>query len=483
MNRKLILRLLGIIMCIEAVSMMPSLFIAIYCGGSDVFAFAVTIAICAIVGIPMSRLKMPPDSRMQLRDGYAAVALCWVFLSALGALPFVISGVLPSIPDALFESVSGFTTTGATTITDIEICPRGIVFWRSTTQWVGGMGILVMTLALLPKLGAGSVYLMRAESPGPIKNKLVPKIGQSAKILYIIYIVLTAAEAVCLKLAGMSLYDSICHAMTTTATGGFSTMNQSIAAYNSELINWIVIIFMFLAGVNFSLFFAVVVRDFKTVRRSEELKGYIIIILLSIAGITASRIITSGDALFHSFDEAAFQVVSIMTTTGFATADYSMWPAFCQAIIFLVMFIGGCAGSTAGGIKVARVLILLKVLRRDIKRIIHPRVVDTIYMGGRIVEEPVLSSATLYFFIYTMVVIISTIVVSLDDLSFMASFSAAMTCAGNVGPGIDVIGPSGNFSPSGPVSKIVLCFTMLFGRLELMPMLVLFMYPFSKNSR
>ena len=483
MNRKLILRLLGIIMCIEAASMMPSLFIALYCGGSDVFAFAVTIAICAIAGIPMSRIKMPPDSKMQLRDGYAAVALCWIFLSTLGAMPFVISGVLPSIPDALFESVSGFTTTGATTITDIEICPRGIVFWRSATQWIGGMGILVMTLALLPKLGAGSVYLMRAESPGPIKSKLVPKIGQSAKILYIIYIVLTAAETVCLKLAGMSLYDSICHAMTTTATGGFSTMNQSIAAYNSELINWIVIIFMFLAGVNFSLFFAVIVRDFKTVRKSEELKGYVIIILLSIAGITASRVITSGDTLFRSFDEAAFQVVSVMTTTGFATADYSMWPAFSHTIIFLVMFIGGCAGSTAGGIKVARVLILLKVLRRDVKRIIHPRVVDTICMGGRIVEEPVLSSATLYFFIYTMVVIISTIIVSLDNLSFIASFSAAMTCAGNVGPGIDALGPSGNFSPCGPVSKITLCFAMLFGRLELMPMLVLFMYPFSKNSR
>jgi trk system potassium uptake protein TrkH len=483
MNRKIILKLLGIIMCIEAVSMVPSLLVAVYCSGEDIFAFAVTIIVCAAAGIPLSRISTPPDNKLQLRDGYIAVALCWVFLSALGAMPFVISGVLPSIPDALFESASGFTTTGATTIVDVEACPRGILLWRSTTQWVGGMGILVMTLALLPKLGAGSVYLMRAESPGPIKTKLVPKIGQSAKILYIIYIVLTVAETICLKLAGMSFYDSVCHAMATTATGGFSTMNASIAAYNSNLISWIILIFMFLSGINFSLFFALIIRDFRTVRKSEELWSYIAIIILAVFGITASRVIESGADFLRSLNEAAFQVVSVMTTTGFSTADYSRWTTFSQAIILFVMFIGGCAGSTAGGMKVSRMVILFKVLRRDIKRILHPRVVETISMDGKYVEEPVLVSVSLYFFTYSIIIIFSTIVVALDDLGLAASLSAAMTCVGNVGPGIDILGPSGTFAPVGPFSKIVLCFGMLFGRLELMPMLVLFTYPFSRNSR
>ena len=320
---------------------------------------------------------------MQARDGFAAVGLAWIGLSLFGALPYVFSGVIPNYAEAVFETASGLTTTGATVLTFVEGQPRGILFWRGQTQWMGGVGVLVLALALFPKLGEGSVYLMRAESPGPIKSKLTPHLRDTAKILYTIYIGLTAAEVLCLCLAGMPLYDAVIHAFTTISTGGFSVRDASIGAYNSMAINWIVIIFMFLSGVNFSLLFAALRRDFQSVWRSEELRCYTVTTLVATGLIIVDLVVRAGRLLnMDTVTDAAFQMVTLMTTTGYMTDDYVLWPTFSQTVLIIVMLMGGCAGSTAGGIKHVRVVLLGKSLVRELRRILHPRQVTTIKCDG-----------------------------------------------------------------------------------------------------
>ena len=473
MNYKLVFHILGLILLVESVLMLPSMIIGFATGGGDGVAIMAAAVITLLAGLALSVLSAE-GIKMQARDGFAAVALSWVVLSLFGALPYVFSGVIPNYIDAVFETVSGFTTTGATVLTFMEGQPRGILFWRSQTQWMGGMGVLVMALALIPKLGEGSVYLMRAESPGPIKSKLTPRLSDTAKILYIIYIGLTAGETLCLKIAGMSWYDAVVHAFTTISTGGFSPMNASIAAYDSMAIDWIIIVFMFLSGINFSLLFFALRRNFRAVFESEELRSYMLMTVIASALIVVDLIVHAGWALnATTITDAVFQVVTLMTTTGYMTYDYVLWPSFSQTVLILVMFTGACAGSTAGGIKQIRVVLLVKNLCREVRRILHPRQVTVIKSDGDRVEEPILSGITLFFFAYILLLLVGTLVVAWDNIGFTAAFTASLTCISNVGPGFDVLGPTSNFFGLSGLSKIVLSANMLLGRLEIMPLLLL----------
>ena len=438
-------------------------------GSAMLLSGGITLAVGqALVMLPVK------NNKMQARDGFAAVALCWIVLSMCGALPYVFSGVLPNYADAVFETVSGFTTTGATVFTFIEGQPLGVLFWRAQTQWMGGMGVLVLALALVPKLGEGSVYLMRAESPGPIKSKLTPRVSDTAKILYSIYIGLTAAEVICLRLAGMPWFDAVIHAFTTISTGGFSVKDASVAAYGSLVIEWIIIVFMFLSGINFALLYYAILRNFRAVLESEELRSYTLMTVGASALIVVNLVIHAAWALdARTVTDSVFQVVTLMTTTGYMTYDYVLWPTFSQVVLILVMFAGGCAGSTAGGIKQIRVVLLFKTLRREVQRILHPRVVTTIKSDGDRVDEPILSGITLFFFAYIFLLLLGTLVVAWDDVGFSAAFSASLTCISNVGPAFDVLGPTCNFSFLSGGSKIFLSINMLLGRLEIMPLLLL----------
>ena len=473
MNYKLVFHILGLILRVEAVLMLPAAVIAGLYRDGDLGAFLLSAGVTLLAG---QLLCMLPGrgTKMQARDGFAAVALSWIVLSLFGALPYVFSGVLPNYVDAVFETVSGFTTTGATVFTFIEGQPRGVLFWRAQTQWMGGVGVLVLALALVPKLGEGSVFLMRAESPGPIKSKLTPRVGDTAKILYSIYIGLTAAEILCLRLAGMPWFDCVIHAFTTISTGGFSVKNASIAAYGSIVIEWIIIIFMFLSGINFALLYFALRRNFRAVFQSEELRSYTLMTLLASGAIVLNLVVHAGRALnAQTVTDSVFQVVTLMTTTGYMTYDYVLWPTFSQVILIMVMFAGACAGSTAGGIKQIRVVLLVKNLRREVQRILHPRVVTTIRSDGDRVEEATLSGITLFFFAYILLLLVGALVVAWDDVGFTAAFTASLTCISNVGPAFDVLGPTCNFSPLSEVSKVLLSLNMLLGRLEIMPLLLL----------
>ena len=473
MNYKLVFRILGLILRVEAALMLPAAGIALAAGGGDGPAFLLSAGITMGVGQLLAMLP-GKDAKMQARDGFAAVALCWIVLSLFGALPYTLSGVMPNYVDAVFETVSGFTTTGATVLTVIEGQPSGILFWRAQTQWMGGMGVLVLALALVPKLGEGSVYLMRAESPGPIKSKLTPRINDTAKILYSIYIGLTGAEILCLKLAGMPWYDAVIHAFTTISTGGFSVKNGSVADYHSLAVEWIIIVFMFLSGVNFALLYYALLRNFRAVFESEELRSYTFMTVGASALIVLNLVLHASWALdVQTVTDSVFQVVTLMTTTGYMTYDYVLWPTFSQVVLVLVMFAGGCAGSTAGGIKQIRVVLLFKNLRREVQRILHPRVVTTIKSDGERVDEPILSGITLFFFAYIFLLLLGTLVVAWDDVGFTAAFTASLTCISNVGPAFDILGPTGNFFSLSNGSKLFLSANMLLGRLEIMPLLLL----------
>lgn len=474
MNLRFVTKIIGIVLCAAALCMIPSLLISLYTHDGITQAFLTSMAIGLLLGGMLSIRRLDSDERMHLRDGFATVAGCWVCLSFLCALPYWFSGALPNFFDALFEAASGLTTTGASVVNDIEALPKSILFWRSFTQFLGGMGVLVLMLALLPRLGAGSAYLMRAESPGPIKGKLVPKIGQSAKILYIIYLILIGAETICLRIAGMTWFDSICHALCTISTGGFSTKNTSIAYFDSLLIDWIVIVFMLLAGISFTLLFLMARREFKAVRKDEELRLYLAAILGAAAVIFLVLLVQGKmSPSFALFTDTVFQVVTIITSTGYATADYMLWPTLAQCVLLALMVMGGCAGSTAGGVKGARILLLHKMLHRAVNKVIHPREVHVILLSGKRVDEGTLASVCVFFYAYCALLIFGTIIVSLDNYGFAASFSAALTSLSNIGPGLDILGPSSNFFPLSNLSKLTLSALMLIGRLEIIPILVL----------
>ena len=470
MNRSVIARVIGLILGIEAVCMAPSLAIALLKRGTDVLAFAYSIAICGAVSFALSRIK-PASKRFQTRDGFVAVALCWIVLGLTGALPYAFCGY--SYVDAVFETVSGFTTTGATIVAAPSALPRGLQFWRALTQWMGGMGVLVMVLALMPSLGEGSVNLMKAESPGPISSKLRPKTSETAKSLYVIYIALTVAETLILRVAGMPLFDSLTTSFTTISTGGFSVRDASIAYYHSEPIVWIIIVFMFVSGVNFGVLFQAQRREWKDALRSEELRWYTIITVGAVALIAVDLVLKTGLGVYQSISQSAFQVVTLMTTTGYATADFDLWPYFSKLVLILVMFVGGCAGSTAGGVKVSRVVILFKGLKRELRRILHTREVRPLTLERERVAEGTVSSVSVFFFAYIVILLVCALIVSLDEVDFTTAFTAALTTISNVGPGFVLVGPTCNFGFLSSLSKIVLTITMLLGRLEIMPLLVL----------
>ena len=473
MNIRLITRTVGYILWVEAGFMLLPLLVSLGYGDGCWEAFLSSALLCGILGslgylVPVNRM------RMQGRDAYAAVALAWVALTLLGAFPYLLSDTIPSFVDALFETASGLTTTGATILDSVETMPPSILFWRSETQWMGGMGVLVLFLALTPKLGEGAVFLMRAESPGPIKTKLVPKVGGTAKILYLIYVVLTLCEVLALRLAGESWFSAVCHSFTTMATGGFSIYDTSLTGA-SKAVMWTVTVFSFLAGVNFSLMFLSVRGKVKEALRSEELWIYVGVVTATTLLLCVNLWAQAGVGFHDSITDAAFQTVTIITTTGFATVDFALWPTFCRMALVMLMFTGGCAGSTSGGIKISRIAILCKSLKRELKRLAHPNHVSVIKMDGQAVEERVVSAASSFFCAYLLVLLAGALVVSWDNYGFQESFAASLTCISNVGPGLGILGPMENFSILSPLSKLVLSLEMLMGRLELMPLLALFL--------
>lgn len=470
MNFRLIANTTSYVLWVEAGFLLLPLAASVLYGEAWLPFFG-TAVLCILLG---SALHLVPVKKAQMhsRDGFMAVALGWIALSLTGALPYVFTGALTAYVDAVFETVSGLTTTGSTVFPEVEHLSRSVLLWRSLTQWMGGMGVLVLFLALMPKLGDGAVYLMRAESPGPIKSKLVPKVGSTAKILYAIYVALTVLEMVCLRLAGATWFSAVNHAFTTMATGGFSINNTSLNG-TSPAVMWIVTVFSFLAGVNFSLLFLAVTGRLRAALRSEELRVYLAIVVGVTLLICLNLRVQAGVPLGESITDAAFQTVTIITTTGFATVDFALWPTFCRMALLVLMFTGGCAGSTSGGMKLSRVLILWKSLVRELKRMVHPNHVSVIKVDGQPVEERVVSSTGAYIMAYMVVLLAGALVVSWDNYGFQESFAASLTCISNVGPGLGILGPMENFSILSPVSKIALSLEMLTGRLELMPMLAL----------
>ena len=470
MNYKLVLRLVGKTLLVEACAMLlPLLVCLIY--REDPSPFLITIPLLVVVGIALSLLKS--NDHFFPREGFFAVALIWLLVAAFGALPFYFSGFFNSYIDCFFEAVSGFTTTGASILTEVEPLPKGILFWRSFMHWLGGMGVLILTIALLPSLGARTLHLMKAESPGPVVSKLVPKTRQSSMILYGIYCVMTLIEIICLRLAGMPWYDSVVNSFATAGTGGFAVKNISIAAYGSPAIEIIITVFMLLFSVNFSLYFLLLCGKVKQALSSDELRFFLIVVFGSIVLISINiwdMYPPDGSAIRH----AAFQVGTIISTTGFASTDFNLWPEFSRVLLVLLMFVGACAGSTGGGIKCSRILLLLRAIRREIRQVIHPRSVNVVKLDGRVVEEDTLRSVYIFFAAYLFITLGATLLISVDNNSFGTTFTAVVACIGNIGPGLEAVGPMGNFSFFSDFSKLILSLCMIIGRLEVLPVLVLF---------
>ena len=470
MNFRLVFKLTGKTLMVEACTMLLPLAVCLYYR-EDPRPFLFTIPLLLVVGFLLSLLKS--NDHFFPREGFFAVALIWLLVSATGALPFYFSGYFPTYIDCFFESASGFTTTGASILTAVEPLPRGILFWRSFIHWLGGMGVLILTIALLPSLGARTLHLMKAESPGPVVSKLVPKSSQSSKILYGIYCGMTAIEIICLRLAGMPWYDSVVHSFGTAGTGGFSIKNISIAAYESPAIEIIITVFMLLFSVNFALYFLLLCGKVKQVFQSDELRFFLAVVFLSIALISLNiwnLYPTGGEAVRH----AAFQVGSIISTTGYASADFNQWPEFSRILLVLLMFIGACAGSTGGAIKCSRMLLLFRCIRREIRQVIHPRAVHVVKLDGHVVEESALRSVHIFFSAYMLITLGATLLVSVDNYSFGSTFTAVVACIGNIGPGLELVGPMGNYASFSLFSKSLLSLCMIVGRLEIIPILVLF---------
>ena len=474
MNVKLLLHVLGAILLVEAAALVPSLAIAIGYGEGDAMAFVWTILLLNAVGAPMRLFVKAEQTNLRAREGFLAVSLSWVLLSVFGALPFVFSGVIPNFVDALFESVSGFTTTGATIMTQIEGQPHGVMFWRSFTHWIGGMGVLVLTLALLPQMSGRTSHLVRAESPGPTLSKIVPRMGDTAKILYLIYGVLTVIEFLLLMLAGMNAYDAAIHALGTAGTGGFSNYAASVGHFNSAWIDAIITLFMVLFGVNFVIYYKMLLRDWQDIRANEELRWFLSIFLGATAIITLTLLPEEGN-LFTALRYSSFQVASIISTTGYATANYDLWPLTARMLILVLLFFGSCAGSTAGGMKICRIGMLSKQAVREVRHTIQPRKAMVVRFEGKAVDEGVLRQMATFACIYVALILLGGFLLSLENrYDMMTNFSAALTCVSNVGPGFGAVGPAGSFAGYGPFGKLLASFLMLAGRLEIFPMLALF---------
>ena len=434
--------------------------------------FLVTALILVVVGLALG-VRRPKRTALYARDGFAVVALAWILLSAFGALPFVLSGDIPHYVDAFFETVSGFTTTGATVLPEVESLGRGVLFWRSFTHWVGGMGVLVFVMAILPMSDGHGMHLMRAEVPGPISGKLVSRMSDSAKILYGIYLVMTLILIGLLVAGGMPLFDSCIHAFGTAGTGGFSCKNISVGAYDNAYFDVIIGVFMLLFGINFNLYYFLLVRRFREVFRSEELRAYLLIVAAAVL-IIAVDVNGQYGSFLTSLRHAFFQVSSIITTTGFANTDFNLWPTLSKGVLVVLMFIGACAGSTGGGIKVSRVVIGLKSSLADMRKMIHPNAVTAVRFEDKPLAERTVRGVQVFLSVYLVVFTVSFLLLCLEDFDLVTTFTALATCINNVGPGLEVVGPMGNFSSFSDWGKLLLSFDMLVGRLEIFPMLLLF---------
>lgn len=470
MNWKLIARITGVSLLVEAGALLLPLFTCLYYG-EDPVPFLLTICLLLAAGLGPA-LLLRPQRQFFTRDGFFTVGLIWVLMSAFGALPFYFCGQFGSYVDCLFECVSGFTTTGSSILPAVEDLPYGQLFWRSFTHWLGGMGVLVFTTAILSSLGISSNFLIRAESPGPVKSKLVPRASQSSKILYAIYLALTLIQVGLLRLTGMPWFDSLVNTFGTAGTGGFSVRNTSIGAYGNPAAEIIMTVFMLLFSVNFAMYFLLLCGKLRQVLRSDELRFFLGVVAFSIAAITVN-IAPSFDRLGDAVRAAAFQVASIISTSGFSSVDFDLWPEFSRMLLVVLMFIGACAGSTGGGIKCSRVLLLLRSARREVGAVIHPRAVSVVHLDGEPVSERVLHTTHCYFVIYLFTVFTACLVVGLDDFSFGTTFTAVVTCISNVGPGLEAVGPMGNFSAFSDLSKLTLSFCMIAGRLEMFPIFAL----------
>lgn len=463
--------IIGRILLTEAALLVLPLLVTVLYGESPV-PFLIPILLLALCGGAMG-WKKPKSTALYARDGLAVVALAWICMSLFGALPFVLSGDIPNYVDAFFETVSGFTTTGSSILTEIEPLSRGGLFWRSFTHWVGGMGVLVFVMAILPMNDGHGMHLMRAEVPGPTVGKLVSRMSDTAKILYSIYLVMTVVEIVLLLAGGMPLYDAAIHAFGTAGTGGFSCRNLSVGAYDSVYFDVVIGVFMLLFGVNFNLYYFLLIRRFRDVLHSEELRAYLLIVAASVLAI-AVNISHLYQSFAASLRYAFFQVSSIITTTGYATADFNAWPAFSKAILVILMFVGACAGSTGGGMKVARIVILAKTSVCDMRKMLHPNAVATVRFEGKPIGEKNIRSVHLFLTVYLIVFTISCLLLSLEEMDLVTTFTAVAACMNNIGPGLEVVGPMGNFAAFSPWAKVLLSFDMLVGRLEIFPMLLLF---------
>ena len=457
----------------EAALMLPALLVALIYGQGDAASFLITIGLTALCGGLPGFLLRPDRRDLTARDGMAVAGLSWLLLSFFGALPFLFSGAIPHLADAFFESVSGFSTTGASILTEIESLPKGILFWRSFTHWIGGMGVLIFTLAVLPRLSGRTSLLARAESPGPTFTKLLPKMGDTAKMLYALYFALSFLEMLCLLLAGMNLYDAMIHTFGTAGTGGFSNYNNSIGSFNSPLIEWIIAVFMLLFGVNFAMYFHMLRREKEPILHSEELWTYLLIVLVATLGITFSILPRYG-SFFPALRTSFFQVNAILSTTGYSTADFNVWPLFARFVLLLLMCTGACAGSTAGGFKLSRVILLGKSAYRDLEHTLQPRKVSVVRFEGKSVAESTLAQLGVYLFLYLLLVVGGGLLLSLGETDLTTAFTASLTCLSNVGPGLNKVGPAENFAFFSAPAKVLLSILMLAGRLEIYPILILF---------
>lgn len=471
MNYKIIKYVVGWVLIFEAIFMAPALLAAVIYQEKAGYALLLSMGLCVLAGFLLTRKRIKNKS-MYAKEGFVTVALCWITLSAFGALPFVFAGAIPSYADALFEVVSGFTTTGSSILTDVEALPKCLLFWRSFTHWIGGMGVLVFVMAILPLAGGNNMYLMKAESPGPSVGKLVPKVRGTAGLLYGMYIGLSVVQLLLLLLGGMPLFDALCTTFGTAGTGGFGVRNDSMASYSAYL-QAVVTVFMILFGVNFNAYYLLLKKRVKPAFRMEEVRAYFGIIAAAILLITIniSEMFPNVRMAFH---HAAFQVGTIITTTGFATTDFNLWPSFSKTILVLLMFIGACAGSTGGGIKVSRIVILFKSILKELDYVVHPHNIKKLKMDGRVVEHSVVRSVNVFLASYMMIFAASLLLISLDNFDFTTNFTAVAATMNNIGPGLELVGPTGNFSEFSNFSKLVLTFDMLVGRLELFPLLILF---------
>lgn len=480
MNKKMVFHIVGRIIQVEALLLVLPLLVSVYYGEKCYLSFIISIAVAAVTGTLLTLGSRVKSKIIYAKEGFVTVSLAWVVMSAIGALPFVISGEIPSYVDAFFETVSGFTTTGASILTDVEALSKGILFWRSFTHWIGGMGVLVFAMAIIPSITDRSIHIIRAEMPGPIVGKIVPKVKNTAIILYIIYIALTLAEILLLIAGKMPVYESVVHAFGTAGTGGFGIKADSIGGY-SPYLQWVITVFMFLFGINFNLYYLVILGKIKSVLKSEELWAYIGIATAS-AAIIAVNVHSMYSSVSETIRHSAFQVSSIITTTGFATTDFDQWPTLSKTILLLLMIVGACAGSTGGGLKVSRVVLLFKTIKKELRHMLHPRSVSVVKFEEKTVSKSVITNVSVYFAVYVFLIILTFFLISFDNFGIETNLTAAVSCFNNIGPGLAEVGPTASYACYNWFSKLVLSAAMLFGRLEIFPMLFLFSKPsWSKN--